>query len=337
MAVDARETGVQDVSAGRPRRRWVSVLVWVLVAPFAVWAVLRLVPADVHFRWVQLVGFTPYVAVASVVPVLVALVARRWAALAVGVLVAAVFAACVVPRMIPDGGPAASGPSLRVLSSNLAEGSVPASALVGLVRELRPDVLALQELTPKEVAALDEAGLGRLLPYKTDRSRPGVGGSGIFARFPVTPGQEIFLGNFGQARATVKVPGAGPVEVVSVHPCAPRYDYKYQCWGDGLAALPAPGKAARILAGDFNATLDHARVRALLDEGYRDAADATGNGLGTTWPYKGWHFNGVPMPRVTLDHIMVTPGGTVRAFDIHRLPATDHRAVFAELTLPKTP
>ena len=35
----------------------------------------------------------------------------------------------------------------------------------------------------------------------------------------------------------------------------------------------------RILAGDFNATLDHPELRALLDRGYVDAADAAGAGL----------------------------------------------------------
>ena len=41
---------------------------------------------------------------------------------------------------------------------------------------------------------------------------------------------------------------------------------------------------SQILAGDFNATLDHAEFRALLDRGYVDAADAVGDGLTPTWP-----------------------------------------------------
>ena len=51
-------------------------------------------------------------------------------------------------------------------------------------------------------------------------------------------------------------------------------------WREALAALP--GSDARgdvqILAGDFNATLDHPEFRALLDRGYIDAADAVGQG-----------------------------------------------------------
>lgn len=331
--------------AERPRRRrWVSVVAWLVVLPFAVWAALRLVPGDVHFRWVQLVAFTPYVALASPVPVLVALVSRRWAALAASLAVVAVFAACVLPRALPDGDSGTGGAGgtgsagstvLRVVASNLRYGGASPAAVIDLVRTFRADVLTLQELTPQAVTKLEEAGLTRLLPYKVDRSRAGAGGSGIYARFPVTPEQAIDLGRFGQARAIVDVPGAGPVDVVSVHPCAPRIPERQRCWADGLAALPPPGGAVRVLAGDFNATLDHARVRRLLGLGYRDAADAAGAGLSTTWPYLPWSIDGHGIPPVTLDHVLVGPGVAVRSFGVRQVPATDHKAIYAELALPR--
>ncbi|GII58807.1 endonuclease [Planotetraspora thailandica] len=309
------------------------MLVWLAVAPFAGWAVLRTIPADVDFRWVQLVGFTPYVAPASIVAVITALASRRWTALAVSLMSTATLAAHVLPRALPAGGHT-TGPPLRVLTSNLLKGSVPGPALIDLVRRLRPDVLTLQELTPSAAAELKRDGLEGLLPYKVDRSRPGVGGSGIYARFPVTPDEAIELGGFGQARASVDVPGAGPVEIVSVHPCAPRYENRFACWAEGLAALSGRPRASSVLAGDFNATLDHAPTRRLLAEGYHDAADTMGQGLATTWPYQPWHFNGFAIPPVTLDHVLAGPGVGVRAFGVHRLPVTDHHAVFAELVLP---
>ncbi|WP_433348267.1 endonuclease/exonuclease/phosphatase family protein [Microtetraspora malaysiensis] len=325
-----------DPSFGRrKRRRWVSVLVWASIAPFAAWAALRLIPADVHFEWIRAVAFTPYVALASATLPLFTLLTRRWAALVVSLTVAATLAACVLPRAVP-GDPPAAGPRLRVLSANLKMGAVPPEKLVALVRELRPDVLTLQELTPSAAAGLRAAGIGALLPYGVDVSEPGAHGSGIYSRHPVAPGRHIRFGDFRQGVATVRVPGAPEVAVVSVHPCAPRYAEKGPCWAEGLAALPlpVPGGPVRILAGDFNATLDHARMRRLLDAGYRDAAAATGNGLTTTWPYEPWRFNGWSIPPVTLDHIFVAPDVATRSFGVHPLPRTDHRAVFAELTLP---
>ncbi|WP_405084433.1 endonuclease/exonuclease/phosphatase family protein [Microbispora sp. NBC_01389] len=342
-----------------------GLLAWLVVAPFALWALLRLVPGDVHFRWVQLVAFTPYAALASVAAPVVALLTRRRAALVAGVAVTGVLVACVLPRVLPDpksalpdqksalpdpnsalpdpghagsaaaaGTPDTRGPVLRVLSANLLKGSVPPAALVDLVRTLRPDVLTVQELTPAALDGLRGAGLTRLLPYGDERAREGSSGSGLFTRFPLRPETITGPGDSRQAQGGVEVPGAEPVGVVSVHPCAPRYVARLTCWADGLAALPRPARQVRILSGDFNATLDHDRVRRLLDAGYRDAADATGDGLAGTWPYRRWDFRGLPVPPVTIDHVLVDPRVAVRAFGVHRLPVTDHRAIFAELVLP---
>ncbi|ETK36073.1 endonuclease/exonuclease/phosphatase family protein [Microbispora sp. ATCC PTA-5024] len=329
-----------DTAGGRPvrgrgRARVWGAVAWAVVAPFAVWAVLRLLPADVQFHWVQIVAFTPYVALASLVAPLVALAARRRTPFAAAVCVTTVLATCVVPRALGSGQPAADGPALRVMSANLLMGSVPAADLVGLVRREHPDVLTLQEFTPAAEEAYRRAGLGTLLPYAVSSPRQGVGGSAVFARFPLDAGEALEYGGFRQATATVRVPGAGPVGIVSVHPCAPRYVERLRCWRDGLAALPRPGRGVRILSGDFNATLDHARVRDLLAAGYRDAADATGDGLSTTWPYRPWRLLGVQVPPVTIDHVLVDPRVAVRSFAVNRLPRTDHRSIVADLVLPR--
>jgi hypothetical protein len=53
------------------------------VAPFTVWALVRLLGLDAGFPLVQLTAFTPYVAVAAVVAAVVAFTLRRWVAGAV--------------------------------------------------------------------------------------------------------------------------------------------------------------------------------------------------------------------------------------------------------------
>ena len=47
--------------------------------------------------------------------------------------------------------------------------------------------------------------------------------------------------------------------------------------------LPPPGQLPRELAGDFNATLDHAVFRHVLRLGYADAALQAGKALTPTW------------------------------------------------------
>jgi endonuclease/exonuclease/phosphatase (EEP) superfamily protein YafD len=131
------------------------------------------------------------------------------------------------------------------------------------------------------------------------------------------------------------------VEVVSVHPCALRLYARQPCWRSGLRALPDAGEPLprlagaspaggplRVLAGDFNATLDHLLVRELLATGYRDAADATGHGFTATWPQGG------SLPGVAIDHVLADERMSVREFAVHPLRGTDHRPVFAVLTLP---
>ncbi|MBP2702586.1 endonuclease/exonuclease/phosphatase family protein [Microbispora sp. RL4-1S] len=311
-----------------------TALVWTLTAPFLLWAVLRLLPSDVHFRWVQLVAFTPWVAAASPLGPLAALLTRRWRAFVIGVAATTALAACVVPRALPEGQPDTRGPALRVLSANLLLGSVPPRALLALVRDVRPDVVTLQEFTPALARGLREAGIAGLLPYGVERPVEGSGGSAVLSRYPVRLDATIEFGGFRQTGAVVRVPGAGDVHVVSVHPCAPRYPVRLRCWTDGLAALPRPDGDTRILSGDFNATLDHAGLRALLNAGYRDAADATGGGLAGTWPYQRWRFLGLDVPPVTIDHVLASPGVAVRSFAVRALSLSDHRAIVADLTLP---
>ncbi|MGC5013476.1 endonuclease/exonuclease/phosphatase family protein [Streptosporangium sp. DT93] len=315
------------------RSRRVSALVWLVVLPCAVWAGLRVSGWTPVWQWVQLVAFTPYVAAASALPLLVALGLRRWAAAALALVTVAVLATAVLPRHFGDTDQPAWQGRFRVLAANLAVGAGDADALMRLVRSLDPDVLALQELTPDARERLEKAGLRERMPHVVDRAVAGVSGSGIYSRHPVTERPMIELGRFRQARGVVRHPSGHEIEVVSVHPCAPRYDYKIPCWDEGLRALPRAGGGLRVLAGDFNATLDHRQVRDLLDSGYRDVADVTGHGLTATWPQRGWS----PVPGVTIDHVLADARMAVRAFGVHSLANTDHRPVFAELGLPAPP
>ena len=84
----------------------------------------------------------------------------------------------------------------------------------------------------------------------------------------------------------------------------------------------------RILAGDFNASLDHAVLRGLIGRGYADAADRAGAGLVPTWGYGGTR------PPLTIDHVLVDRRCAVTGYSVHDIAGTDHRAVLAEIRLP---
>ncbi|GAA1750365.1 endonuclease/exonuclease/phosphatase family protein [Luedemannella helvata] len=324
-----------------PRRRWSRVLtgfVWVCVAPVAVWALVRTAGWEYGTLAVKLVAFTPYVAAGAVLVALIALGTRRWWAAGTAVVAVVALACGVLPRFFADADaarPAAPGPDVVFMSVNVLAGRADMAQLVGLVRERRVDVLAIQEFTPGTQRRLAGAGLEELLPHKHTTGAAGVSGSGLYSRYPLSGlGVRMNPGGFRQVYATVAVPGARPVYVESVHPVPPHLTDSADGLLNGLAGQPAatPDGPVRVLIGDFNSTLDHAALRRLLGRGYRDAAATVGEGLTPTWPYYGRR---VPVtPKVTIDHVLADERIGVRDFAAVTVRRTDHRALFATLVLP---
>jgi endonuclease/exonuclease/phosphatase (EEP) superfamily protein YafD len=86
-----------------------------------------------------------------------------------------------------------------------------------------------------------------------------------------------------------------------------------------------------ILAGDFNASQDHAAFRSVLDAGrLHDAARLAGAARTPTWPREG---QGPLPPYVQIDHVLVSDDFRVRGVRFLDLAGSDHRAVLAELDL----
>jgi endonuclease/exonuclease/phosphatase (EEP) superfamily protein YafD len=319
------------------RSRALSIASWIVVAGFGLWAVVRLFGLERGYPFIQLISFTPYIAALAVPVPLVALVLRRWPAAAVATLTVTALAASVLPRGFAASDPLPTGPTLRVLTANMMVGAADPARLVALVRTGHVDLLALQEYTPEAERALTAAGLDDLLRYRSAHPIPGVGGSALYSSFPLhDDGVRMNPYEFGQAQATVSVPGATPVAVESVHATAPasttpRLGSKVtDAWAQALAAEPpatVDGRL-RLLLGDFNATLDHVALRRLIGTGYRDAAEVTGQGLTMTWPYDKL------FPRVALDHVLADRRVGVRRVAVYPVPGSDHRAVLAELVLP---
>lgn len=287
----------------------------------------------------QLLAFTPYAAALSLVPLAVTAVRRERPAAAVALIATVVLGTCVVPRAAGDGPvPAArpGGPTLRVLTANLSLGEAEASAVVALVRAHHADVLLVQEFTPATEAAFDRAGIADLLPYRVNQPSELAAGSALFSRLPLQDsGYRKNWGGFYQVHATVTPPGGPPVLLESVHTCSPFSLGQLHCWRTDVAREPhaddAPPGTLRVLAGDFNATLDHSPLRTLIAHGYRDAAEAVGAGLTGTWgPYGRHPF----IPPVALDHVLAATPIGVESVSVYGVPHTDHRAVLAALTLP---
>jgi len=305
---------------------------WAVAGGLAAWAVARVTAADrvrrVEAPVAPLLSFTPPVAAAAPVAALALAVAGRRGPAVTAALSAAALGVVVAPRAARRPQPAASGPVLRVLTVNLLAGRADAGAVVALAGRAGADVLFLQELTGDAVARLKQAGLGDLMPHEVTEFRGGLHGSGIWSRIPLSAVPSP--ASAARPAAVLELPGGGAVELACVHPRPPKPPWPQGVarWRQQLAALPPPGELPRVLAGDFNATVDHAALRRVLRLGYADAGRQAGNALAPTWGPAG------RLPLITIDHVLADRRCAVRASSVHPVPGSDHRAVYAEVQLP---
>lgn len=313
-----------------PRRTWVSVFCWLLAGGCMLWVIMRIGGLERGFPLVQLVAYTPYMLLLSLLALLVVVLCRRW--LAAGFLLLAVIALAlaVLPREI--GGPeeVPGGQPVRVLALNLGVGRAHADQVVDLARARDIDLIAVQELTPKAAVELDRVGFGSDYPHRVLQPEAGATGGAIYSRWPLRDRGSL-TAEFHQPVADIEVPASIPIQLVSVHPMAPTTPARTSQWAAEFGSLPEAHSAnlPLVLAGDFNATLDHVNLRDLLDTGYRDAAEVTGEGLISTWPARL-----EPRLPVTLDRVLAEKGISFGQYDVEKIDGTDHRAVITELLLP---
>jgi endonuclease/exonuclease/phosphatase (EEP) superfamily protein YafD len=309
--------------------RALSVLAGVLVAPWIAWALVRTLGLDRVPLLAKAVAFTPYAALTAPLPFVAALFLRRPRAALAMVPAMALLGLAVVPRALP--GPRAPDPggrALRVMTLNVYAGAADARAVARLVADQRVDVLSLQEVTPEGLAALDAAGLRRSLPRRVDGSAPGARGTAVLSRLPLTePRRTVDRSGLVLTSATVRTSAGRPVDVHAVHPPPPLDGRSHATWRRLLRALPSAGTGrVRVLAGDFNATLDHRELRLVLERGYQDAADVAGEGLRTTWP-AGRRFP----PELAIDHVLADRRAAIERVVTRAVPGSDHRAVIADV------
>ncbi|MET8176635.1 endonuclease/exonuclease/phosphatase family protein [Streptomyces clavifer] len=238
----------------------------------------------------------------------------------------------MAPRFVSDAPsvpPSAS--ELRVATINTDAGAVDPHAVAEMVRAERIDVLAVEQTPSAGLAALDTAGLDALLPYR--ELHPEYDSS-IYSRLPLSrAGTTRADTAWPQTTAGVAV-GARTVRFVAVHTYYPLGDAdRWTRDMTALASLARDGGADTVFLGDFNATLDHTPMRALLAAGLTDTHAELGRGWAPTWPVG----TGIVPPLVQLDHVLHGPGLAGVSVRERTLAGTDHRAVIAVLAVLPPP
>ncbi|MBB5870139.1 vancomycin resistance protein VanJ [Allocatelliglobosispora scoriae] len=256
--------------------------------------------------------FAPWLGVGVPLLVLLALIRRAPVALAAACVPALLWAVLFGGAWLPHGG---GTPRLTVATQNLLAGNPDPAATI---RELgRPDLLALQEVTPEArdevVGELDER-----YPYHAITSTVS-----LWSRFPIISSRPVDtgLGWRRALRAEVKLPGGtAAIYVVHLGSLRPGQTEVRDRTIAELAERVRADKAQRLLIlGDFNTASTDRAFRPLTDL-LTDAQSRAGTGPGFTWP--------AALPLVRLDHILYRGMDPVTA-DTPRTPGSDHRAATA--------
>ncbi len=296
----------------------------------------------------QLLAFLPWLLAPTGVALAFAALTGWRIGLVWGVAALAVIAWYIEPygkTREPGGVPVAE---VRVLTANVEFGKA-TDDLVEAVRKQRPDFVFVQECESTCEKTLEQA-FGRSgtnekdakdtkdatggYPYRQaveSATSGGSDGSVILSRHPLTPAKGI-PATMGMPGAVADVDGQ-EIRLQLAHPMPPLPS-DLGTWRKELSALRDYAAAnidrPTVIAGDFNATQDHAAFRRILDTGFMDGARLTGDTRAPSWPTLT-----TPVFGAQIDHVLVSRGFSATRTRFLDLGDTDHRTLVVDLTFHK--
>jgi endonuclease/exonuclease/phosphatase (EEP) superfamily protein YafD len=310
--------------------RWLDRL---LVFCAALVIVLNVVPLGARLFWMlELTTHFRAQYVVVTVPVLaLAALRRRWRMAA---LLAAAGAISIVPLLpyLPrslgnEAAAAVSGPApLKVLTVNVSYRQFQAKRLLESVRDAKPDVIVVQELTPHAERVLAE--LDTEFPNYRKFPADGAYGIGLWSKHELESGTTIALGRLPAIEARVRGP-SGTFTIIGVHLSAPVTRRRAAARNQQLVELAGRATAVKgplIVAGDFNTTPYSPYFSEWL-EASRLTDSRRGRTLSTSWPTM-LRWVGIP-----IDHVAVNEGFTILSHRRLRNFESDHFGAVVEVAL----
>ncbi|WP_144877177.1 endonuclease/exonuclease/phosphatase family protein [Microbacterium sp. 1.5R] len=240
--------------------------------------------------------------------------------------------------------PAATDTSIRVLTWNTAGDAVSAEQIAQQILDQGADIVALPETTEavgEQIAVMLREQGHPMWVHHVQFQPDVVDGpkswhttvlvSPELGEYSVIESSEDGSSNTGSVPSAVLMPvgGTGPT-IVAVHAVAPRMEEMEQWRSDLRWIADQCPEGDFVLAGDFNATVDHMAGLGVEggNMGYcRDVASRTGNGLGGTWP------SSLPaLLSAPIDHVMASPNWTpTGSVVIDDAGGSDHRGLVVQL------
>lgn len=308
-------------------------LVGVIVV--AAWFAATLVAPDVSTVTVLATALGPWISVAAVVVAVVALASRAVLYAIIALVIAGLSATHfqVMPvHGFTSAGSEVPGARLTIFSLNAYVGSAETDSVIRAITDANPDVVVLSEMDSFIRARYVEAGLADMYPYSyTVDDATWLSGQDIWSKTPLTDTRRIVTETFPVLAAETIIDGQ-QFTIVGVHMYSPLA--RRDLWAADHAALQqfvqehnADSEAALVLAGDFNASRGLPSFDLVRDAGMKDAAEQYG------WFFQrtSWPNSPLPVPVLSLDHVLAGDGVAVLGTEFVSVAGTDHKAIVAHL------
>ncbi len=331
--------------------QWLNRLVWMNLAAVGIVFLLLCVVSE---RWwfsavLTYLPRAPYAAPAIVLLIGTAIYNR--ALMWPNVLAVALVAGPVMGFNVPLGSAPAASPGsspLRVVSANIQEGAGSPLRLIHELDRFEPDVVVLQE---------SARGADPFVEHYSDWHTVHLGAFFVASKFPVRvvdhcrpkafdrwsavlvaiehPAGEFLLSNthlmtprHGASGLAVHslLSGAGVEEFES------HQQLRYDEAATTREFLAQYHDRPMLVVGDFNAPTTSSLYQEIWSE-WQDAFDAAGFGYGYTSPCNTKRLWPSNCPWMRIDHILADSRWAIHACAAGQTDASDHRLVFAEVSL----
>jgi len=325
---------------GRKRRlpRWIAAISWVVVAALALVAGMRVFAWDRFYPFALLNTVTVFVYLPAWIVAVVAVIGRRFVLAAVALVIVVLQVVFLLPELTASGPVpswAARAPTIRLMDANVSIFNHSMDGYVAQIEQTRPDLVTMEEATPRQVDQLERAGSLKGLPYRFEVYRGDQKAFLVASKYPLSDSRVVFFEDAPLIVQIVVHLPSGNQALWVVHTSAPLPNAFTQ-WQGQLAAIArsvrAHGPRGLLLVGDFNATWGNKGFRTILDAGMTDGAAARGHAFDMTWTQRE-----PPLPPIArIDHVLTGPGVAVTQIETEVGPGSDHRDLHATIAVERS-
>ncbi len=240
-----------------------------------------------------------------------------------------------VPYFVPPASASNVDKSLKVMSFNVFQRNTEVDALISIILEQDPDILALQEVTP-EIGDQMVSKLSDRYPYHTLDLLGDEMGQGLMSRYPIQ--QLSATPDYHYQTAIVDAP-LGSIQIFNIHsPTLFPFSWKehwqiQRSFFESVLIEINQVEGPKIVLGDFNTT-PLTELYALLTDDLSDTHLESGWGFGFSYPARPKLGISLPTPLLRIDYIFTSDHFTsVNTQVLKESGDSDHRPIKTELLL----